>query len=124
MPVLPLFFDEFLHGSYFLFGTLLASLFMFFGDRFLHVSLDGIFSILFEKWLPKASKRESKGTPFGNLLATFSDDRFVDAFWSPFGSLLALFWSQLAPFGFLLVPFGLNFGFQSALVWHLFVSLG
>ena len=47
-----------------------------------------------------------RGEPFGDLFATFSEHRFLDAFWSPFGSLLAPFGSLLDPFGSLLDPFG------------------
>ena len=43
------------------------------------------------------------GKPFGSLFATFFEDRFLDAFWSPFRSLWAPFWLPLAPFW---LPFG------------------
>ena len=43
--------------------------------------------------------------PFRDLFATFSDDRFLDALWSPFGSLLAPFWLPLVPFWLPLAPF-------------------
>jgi hypothetical protein len=90
---------------------------MFFWYRFLQ--------LFFNRFgMENASKSESKGTFVGVLLATFSDDRFVAAFCSPSGSLLALFWSQLAPFGFLLAPFGPTFDFNRRLFGTLWSPFG
>ena len=47
---------------------------------------------------------------FSIIFLIFSEDRFWDAFWSPFGSLLAPFWRPLAPFWRLLAPFWLPLG--------------
>ena len=63
-----------------------------------------IFSSIFDaKWLPKWSISILCAGPFGSFFATFFEDRFLDAFWSPFGSLWAPFWLPLALFG---LPFG------------------
>ncbi len=52
---------------------------------------------------------------------------FLDAFWSPFRSLLAAFWLPSVPFGLPLAPFGgplgslwLSFG----VLWLTFAQLG
>ena len=53
---------------------------------------------------PKTEPKSIRGGDhFGSLFATFSEDRFLDAFLSPFGSLWAPFWLPLAPFW---LPFG------------------
>ena len=63
-----------------------------------------IFSSIFDaKWLPKWSISSLCGETFGSLFVTFFEDPFLDAFWSPFGSLWAPFWLPLAPFW---LPFG------------------
>ena len=53
------------------------------------------------------------------FFATSSEDRFLDAFWSAFGSLLAPFWLPLAPFASLLLPFGSLFALFGTL-WATF----
>ena len=45
--------------------------------------------------------------PLSSLFATLSEDRFLYAFWSPFGSLLAPFWLHFVKFGDLSGRFGL-----------------
>ena len=64
---------------------------------------------------------------FSIIFATFSEDRFLDAFWSPFGSSLApfwlplaAFWLPLAHFWLPLAPFWLTFGS----LWLTFGALG
>ena len=46
-----------------------------------------------------------RGEPFGDLFVTFSEDRLLDAFWSPVGSLLPPLGCLLAPFSLPLPPF-------------------
>ena len=58
------------------------------------------------------------------LFATFSEDRFWDAFWSPFGSLLAPFWPPLAPFGLPLAPFWLPLAHFLFLLAHFYSPWG
>ena len=53
-----------------------------------------------------APKNSCAAHPFGSLFATFSKERFFNAFWSPFGSLWVPFGSLSMPFGSLLVPLG------------------
>ena len=67
-------------------------------------------SIFDRKWLQNGSQKTWGRNLFGDLFATFSEDRFFDAFWSPFRSLLAPFWRPLAPFGLPLASFWLPFG--------------
>ena len=57
-----------------------------------------------------ATKKEDGTPPEPHLFATFSEDRFLDAFLSPFGSLWAPFGLPLAPFGLPLAPFWLPCG--------------
>ena len=69
------------------------------------------FIVFWWKWLPKWMVAETRGTPqkhqICSLFATFSEDRFFDAFWSPLGSLLAPFWLPLAHFWLPLAHFWL-----------------
>ena len=56
---------------------------------------------------PKMRPANYPGAPFlVTFLRPFSEGRFWDAFWSPFGSFLASFWLSLALFASLLLPFG------------------
>ena len=55
-------------------------------------------------------KSEPRCSLFASIFATFSEGRFLDAFWSPLGSLLAPFWRPWAPFWRPLAPFWLLFG--------------
>jgi hypothetical protein len=75
---------------------------MFFGHCFSPLFFVGF-------WVEYCSWKESKGRQFGDLLATFSVHRFLDAFWSSSGSLLSLFRSHLALFEFPLAPFWSTF---------------
>ena len=78
-----------------------------------------------EIWLKMAPKKRGGGSLFRSFFATFSEGWFLDAFWSPLGSLLAPFWLPLAHFWLPLAhfwlplahfwlplaPFWLTFGF-------------
>ena len=55
---------------------------------------------------------------FRHLFYTFSEDRFLHAFWYPFGSLLAPFGSLLAPLGALLALLGALLAPLGALLAH------
>ena len=59
----------------------------------------GLCEFLDQNGSEKGAKSFQRGEPFRSLFATFSEDRFFDASWSP----LAPFW---LPFGSLWLPFG------------------
>ena len=71
-----------------------------------HIFAQMFISFLMENGSQMAPKNNPAACLFGSLFATFSEDPFLDAFWSPFSSLLAPFGSLLAPLGSLLAPFG------------------
>ena len=71
----------------------------------------------YRKLFPKWAISSCSSPPLPHFFATFSEGRFLNAFWSPFGSLwtpfgciLVMFWLPFTclwlPFGSLLVPFG------------------
>ena len=73
--------------------------------------------IFYRKLFPKWAISSCSSPPLPHFFATFSEGRFLNAFWSPFGSLwtpfgciLVEFWLPFTclwlPFGSLLVPFG------------------
>ena len=53
------------------------------------------------------SKKHPRNPSKSILFATMSESRFLDAFWSPFGSLWVPFWLPLVPFGLPLAHFWL-----------------
>ena len=74
---------------------------------FSHLFPGSIFEWIFEGfWTKMAPKDVPADPPESILFATFFGYRFLDAFWSHFGSLLGPFWLYFAPFGLLLDPFG------------------
>ena len=79
-----------------------SSNFMFFWHRFLHRFF---ITFLMENWPKMTPKRSIRYSILGPFFVTFSEHRFLYAFWSPFGSLLAPCWSLLVGFGTLLAPF-------------------
>ena len=69
---------------------------MFFWHRFLHRFWSTFWWKIVPKWLPKTLG----GTPpFRSQNRPWRPSGFLDAFWSPLGSLLAPFGSLLSPFG-------------------------
>ena len=81
----------------------------FFRHRFLHRFLIDFLSKNEPKWLQKTLPRST-------ILAPFFGYRFLDALWSPFGSLLApfglhfgRFWLHFGPFWLYFAPFWLHF---------------
>ena len=88
-----------------------------FSHRFFH-------RFLMENSSQKSSISSWRGEPFGDLFATFSEGRLLDAFWLSFGSLLAHFGF---PFGSRWLTFGsrwLTFGSLWLPFGSLLVSLG
>jgi len=77
------------------------------GHRFVHWFF---YHICNGRWFQNVINKQLCEHPFGSLFATFFEDRCVDAFRSPVGSLLAPFGLQVAPFGLPLAPFRLTFG--------------
>ena len=85
------------------------------------------FRFLVENGSQNAPGKLVRGDPGSILFATFSEGRFLDAFWSPLGSLLAPFWLPLGhfwlPFAHFWLPlahFWLTFG----VLWLTFGALG
>ena len=74
-------------------------MFILFRHWFLHRFLN---TFLMENGTQMAPKKCCWVPSVCILLASFSEHRLLDAFWSPFGSLLAIFW---LPFGTLWYPF-------------------
>ena len=61
--------------------------------------------------------------PWSTFFATFSEDRLLDAFWSPIASLRVPFWLPLGPFWLPLATFWLPFGSLLGPFWIPFGSL-
>ena len=91
-----------------------------FSHRFFH-------RFLMENGSQNGPTKCMRSDPFSIIFATFSEDRFLDAFWSPFGFLLASFWLPfgslwlpLAPFWLPLAPFWLPLAHFLLLLAHFF----
>ena len=67
-----------------------------------------ICSSIFDGKCHQNDSKKHPGNPSKSILfATMSESRFLDAFWSPFGSLWVPFWLPLVPFGLPLAHFWL-----------------
>ena len=65
-----------------------------------------ICSSIFDGKCHQNDSKKHPGNPSKSILfATMSESRFLDAFWSPFGSLWIPFWLPLVPFGLPLAHF-------------------
>ena len=88
------------------FRTIFASIFHQFSWLFRHrFSHRFVHRFLMENGSKMAPKIEEGTLPEPHLFAIFSKGRYLDAFWSPFGSFWAPFWLPLAPFWLPLAPF-------------------
>jgi len=83
--------------------------------------------LFMEDVIKTAPTNRRRWIQFGSLFATFSIDRFLNAFRLPFGSLLITVGTLLLPFHSLLAPFGslfVPFWFPFDALWLTFAHRG
>lgn len=98
---------SFLEPFWYHFSMILVSFF----DLFSTSIFTWVFYRFFVIFGPKMGPKNSTcGHTFSIIKSTFSENRFLDAFWSLFGALLAPCWSLLAPFWLTFGVLGLTFG--------------
>ena len=106
------------------FGSLLASMFMFFRDRFLNVFWDGIFNgNESQMGVKKYPGREAFWLPFRDLLPRSTLSCILVAHWLTFDILSTPSGSLLAPLRSLLAPFLSLWAFFGSL-WLTFAHFG
>ena len=83
-----------------------------------------ICSSIFDGKCHQNDSKKHPGNPSKSILfATMSESRFLDAFWSPFGSLWVPFWLPLVPFGLPLAHFWLPLAHFWLTLAHFWLTL-